>query len=86
MFSTYEGSVPYPRSLYHVFGSGSQSPSPEQRFTLTLQPAQCVSNLQMMKWVHRSFHSGSISFFPRQTDRNPASMHIPGEPLNFTEP
>ncbi|OTB06762.1 hypothetical protein M426DRAFT_9194 [Hypoxylon sp. CI-4A] len=80
MFSIPEGSEPQLKSLYHVLGSGSQPPSLGQRFTLALQLARCVSHLQLVKWVHKSFRSENILFFP------PLATPASEEPLNYSEP
>ncbi|KAI0382882.1 hypothetical protein F5Y04DRAFT_279131 [Hypomontagnella monticulosa] len=86
MFSIPEGSETQPKSLYHVLGSGSPPPSLGERFTLALQLARCISHLQLVKWVHKSFRSENVLFFPQQTDSNASSTHIPDEHINFAEP
>lgn len=87
MFSIPEGCEPQPSSLYHVLGSNSQPPSLGQRFTLALQLARCISNLQLVKWVHKSFRSENVLFFPRKTESELASRPTTlDEHLDFSEP
>ncbi|KAI1457219.1 hypothetical protein F4805DRAFT_198640 [Annulohypoxylon moriforme] len=86
MFSIPEGSEPQPKSLYHILGSGSQPPSLGQRFALALQLARCISHLQLVKWVHKSFRSENVLFFPPKIDRNADSLPILEGDLDFSEP
>ncbi|KAI1771326.1 hypothetical protein F4818DRAFT_429798 [Hypoxylon cercidicola] len=86
MFSIPEGCAPQPKSLYHILGSGSQPPSLGQRFTLALQLARCISHLQLVKWVHKSFRSENVLFFPSQADNSSCSASTAEEYLDFSEP
>ncbi|OTB20384.1 hypothetical protein K445DRAFT_312833 [Daldinia sp. EC12] len=86
MFSIPEGSEAQPRSLYHVLGSGSQPPALGQRFTLALQLARCISHLQLVKWVHKSFRSENILFFPPKLENSQELPSGSQECLNFSEP
>lgn len=85
MFSIPEGCAPQPKSLYHIFGSGSQPPSLGQRFTLALQLARCISHLQLVKWVHKSFRSENVLFFP-QAESSSGSTCTAEEYTDFSEP
>ncbi|XDG00623.1 hypothetical protein ABKA04_000238 [Annulohypoxylon sp. FPYF3050] len=86
MFSIPEGSEAKPKSLYHILGSGSQPPALGQRFGLALQLARCISHLQLVKWVHKSFRSENILFFPPEIDSSAVPSPTSGESLNFSEP
>ncbi|KAI2462995.1 hypothetical protein F4781DRAFT_426720 [Annulohypoxylon bovei var. microspora] len=86
MFSVPEGSEAQPKSLYHILGSSSQPPSLGQRFALALQLARCISHLQLVKWVHKSFRSENVLFFPPKIDKNADPAPTPEESLDFSEP
>ncbi|KAI1086826.1 hypothetical protein F5B19DRAFT_497971 [Rostrohypoxylon terebratum] len=95
MFSIPEDSEAKPKSLYHILGSGSQPPALGQRFALALQLARCISHLQLVKWVHKSFRSENILFFPPKIDSSAvsspttstsATSATSAESLNFSEP
>ncbi|KAI1759331.1 hypothetical protein GGR53DRAFT_471458 [Hypoxylon sp. FL1150] len=86
MFSIPDGCAPQPKSLYHILGAGAQPPALGQRFMLALQLARCISHLQLVKWVHKSFRSENILFFPLQADIDLGSTRVAEECLNFSEP
>lgn len=60
-------------------------PSLGQKFRLALGLATCVSQLHMVGWLHESFRSSNILFFP------PSKGHAPAPPkssisIDFSEP
>lgn len=86
MFSIPEGCASQPKSLYHILGAGSQPPSLGQRFMLALQLARCISHLQLVKWVHKSFRSENILFFPPKEESSPDFPRVAEECLDYSEP
>ncbi|KAM7197222.1 hypothetical protein V8F33_005650 [Rhypophila sp. PSN 637] len=64
-FAIPEGSQPSPISLLDIIVSSPTTPSLGSRFTLALRLARCISQLQLVKWVHESFRSENILFYPR---------------------
>ncbi|OAQ97460.1 hypothetical protein LLEC1_03547 [Akanthomyces lecanii] len=72
IFSIPPNLEPNPLSLLHMLSSKEvRPPSLSQRFQLAHKLAQCISQLQLVKWwhsphaqVHESFRSENIVFFP----------------------
>lgn len=64
-----------PFSLLSAIRSAAQKPTPEkqnvikpslgQKFHLAHQLSRCISQLQLVRWVHESFRSENILLFPR---------------------
>ncbi|KAI1085263.1 hypothetical protein F5B20DRAFT_521586 [Whalleya microplaca] len=86
MFSIPEGREPRPASLYKILGSSPQPPSLGQRFNLALQLARCISHLQLVKWVHKSFRSENILFFPPLLKSESASAASLQPYVDFSDP
>lgn len=71
---------PEPQSLFRVLGSKDARISLGDRFRLALALARCVSQLHMVKWVHESFRSQNILFFPeRRPDDHPDGREKPSK-------
>ncbi|GAP82493.2 putative protein kinase-like [Rosellinia necatrix] len=65
MFAIPETVDPTPVSLLKVLSVNDQAPpSLSQRFQLAVKLSRCISQLQLVKWVHESFRSENILFFP----------------------
>ncbi|KAF2147002.1 uncharacterized protein K452DRAFT_354493 [Aplosporella prunicola CBS 121167] len=62
------GVVPKPTNLFHMLGSRVFLPELGERYKLAFALARCISQLQLVKWVHESFRSENILFFPRQNE------------------
>ncbi|KAH6898223.1 hypothetical protein B0T10DRAFT_555557 [Thelonectria olida] len=91
IFAVPEGAEPAPVSLLRALpplgsSSSSKSPTPSlgHRFQLAHKLAKCISQLQLVKWVHESFRSENILFFPQPSTEATAS---PAETrLDLTKP
>ncbi|KAK4139782.1 uncharacterized protein C8A04DRAFT_32747 [Dichotomopilus funicola] len=85
IFNVPEGFDPSPISLLDVLKSKDPpAPSLSQRFWLALRLSKCISQLQLVKWVHESFRSENILFFPSMNkDQAGASS---ARVLDFSEP
>ncbi|KAG5811370.1 hypothetical protein H9Q74_006068 [Fusarium xylarioides] len=59
-------------------------PSLSQKFCLATKLSRCISQLQLVQWVHESFRSENIVFFP-QTNTPDAGSNPEGQ-IDFAEP
>lgn len=65
LFAIPDNVDPMPMSLLTVLSLKDVPPPPlGQRFLLAGHLARCISQLQLVKWVHKSFRSENILFFP----------------------
>ncbi|KAF2248889.1 hypothetical protein BU26DRAFT_308653 [Trematosphaeria pertusa] len=64
LFETPQGCIPEPVSLYRLLDMKTVKLTLGQRFKLASALAKCITQLQMVKWVHESFRSENILFFP----------------------
>ncbi|KAF2866395.1 hypothetical protein BDV95DRAFT_584646 [Massariosphaeria phaeospora] len=64
LFETPGGYQPNPISLYRLLDTKGVKLTLGERFRLATALAKCVTQLQMVKWVHESFRSENILFFP----------------------
>ncbi|KAF1993521.1 hypothetical protein P154DRAFT_582720 [Amniculicola lignicola CBS 123094] len=64
LFETPYGHEPHPISLYQLLDMKGVKLTLGQRFKLATALAKCITQLQMVKWVHESFRSENILFFP----------------------
>ncbi|OMP87512.1 hypothetical protein BK809_0007599 [Diplodia seriata] len=55
---------PAPQSLFRILGSRGTRLSLGDRFKLALALSRCIAQLHMVKWMHESFRSENILFFP----------------------
>ena len=70
VFEPPEGCQPGPISLYRLLDMKTVRLTLGQRFRLALALAKCIAQLQMVKWVHESFRSENILFFPLGSSKN----------------
>lgn len=70
VFETPEGCQPGPISLYRLLDMKTVKLTLGQRFRLALALAKCITQLQMVKWVHESFRSENVLFFPLGSSDN----------------
>ncbi|MCJ1327910.1 hypothetical protein MMC10_004585 [Thelotrema lepadinum] len=69
MFAIPQGVKPEPRSLLALLSyDESFRPSLSDKFHLAHQLARCISQLHLVKWVHESFRSENVLFFPSADD------------------
>ncbi|KAL1639976.1 hypothetical protein SLS58_007402 [Diplodia intermedia] len=64
VFELPTGAEPTAQSLYRVLGSRNSRIALGDRFKLALALSRCIAQLHMVKWVHESFRSENILFFP----------------------
>ncbi|KAI9703698.1 MAG: hypothetical protein M1836_007468 [Candelina mexicana] len=64
VFDVPEGHEAKPRSLLRLLNDSNVKPSLGEKFRLAHGLARCIAQLQMVKWVHESFRSENILFFP----------------------
>ncbi|KAK0372059.1 hypothetical protein CLIM01_10584 [Colletotrichum limetticola] len=64
MFSIPEVTEPSPSNLLDILSSTSSPPSLSKRFSLAHKLSRCISQLHLVKWVHESFRSENVLFFP----------------------
>ncbi|KAI9148806.1 Sodium transport ATPase 5 [Paramyrothecium foliicola] len=85
LFNIPEAADPRPVSLLDSLGS-SETPAPSlsQRFGLAAKLSRCISQLQLVKWVHESFRSDNILFFPPLTEKEGGTATPTC--VDFTEP
>ncbi|KAK4199631.1 hypothetical protein QBC40DRAFT_340368 [Triangularia verruculosa] len=85
MFSIPEGVEPTPFTLLQLLSSKDlPSPSLSDRLQLALSLARCISQLQLVKWVHESFRSENIMFFPRHSIQD--ETHSPEDRIALSQP
>ncbi|CEF83668.1 unnamed protein product [Fusarium graminearum] len=91
IFAVPEGGEPAPVSLLKALppldsSSSSQLPTPSlgHRFQLAHKLARCISQLQLVKWVHESFRSENILFFPQPSTE--ATAGLAETRLDLTKP
>ncbi|KAE9583941.1 hypothetical protein CGMCC3_g227 [Colletotrichum fructicola] len=66
MFSLPEAADSRPTSLLDILSANNlHPPSLSQRFCLAAKLSRCISQLHLVKWVHKSFRSENILFFRR---------------------
>lgn len=80
VFDIPPGASPRPTSLFRLLDTRDVRLSLGQRFRLSVALARCISQLQMVKWVHESFRSENILFFP-QSNQIQESTYDYGKPL-----
>lgn len=80
VFDIPPGASPRPTSLFRLLDTRNVRLSLGQRFRLSVALARCISQLQMVKWVHESFRSENILFFP-QSNQIQESTYDYGKPL-----
>ncbi|KAK3326819.1 hypothetical protein B0H66DRAFT_169662 [Apodospora peruviana] len=85
LFAVPDGAKPSPISLLDILTSAPSTPPLGFRFMLALRLANCISQLQLVKWVHESFRSENILFFPRASESKGHSADE-DETLDLTEP
>jgi hypothetical protein len=69
-----------PLDLLQLLGDRDARVSLGDKFLLALALAKCISQLHMVKWVHESFRSENVLFFPTATTEK-------GKPaIEYTEP
>ncbi|KAJ4025686.1 hypothetical protein NW752_003161 [Fusarium irregulare] len=82
LFNIPETAKPLPIRLLDALQSDKiPTPSLSQRFHLASKLARCISQLQLVKWVHESFRSENIIFFRKEN-----STSSQGDSLDLTEP
>jgi hypothetical protein len=96
LFSIPAAVQPQPTSLLAILKTanshgGGRAPPLGQRFHLALKLARCISQLQLVKWVHESFRSENILFFPPWPQNgggaDTVSIHSAmDDGLNYSEP
>ncbi|OCK87100.1 uncharacterized protein K441DRAFT_671229 [Cenococcum geophilum 1.58] len=85
IFAIPEAVDPWPISLLNILSSNDlPPPSLSQRFWLAVKLSRCISQLQLVKWVHESFRSENILFFPKAETREPPTP--PDNRLDLSEP
>ncbi|KAA8899142.1 hypothetical protein FN846DRAFT_960926 [Sphaerosporella brunnea] len=68
LYNLPDGSEPKPVSLLDELRNRNSKPSLGDRFRLALVLASSISQLHMVQWVHKSFRSQKIIFFPNKQD------------------
>ncbi|UKZ69954.1 uncharacterized protein TrAtP1_010957 [Trichoderma atroviride] len=63
MFVIPDAVEPTPVSLLSLLSSESPPPTLGQKFWLAARLSRCISQLQLVKWVHESFRSENVLFF-----------------------
>ncbi|KAI9692661.1 MAG: hypothetical protein M1820_009495 [Bogoriella megaspora] len=88
VFETPEGCQPEPISLYKLLDMKTVKLTLGQRFKLALALARCITQLQMVKWVHESFRSENILFFPPENNENGSisNADVAASRINFANP
>ncbi|KAK2745079.1 hypothetical protein CKAH01_18296 [Colletotrichum kahawae] len=85
VFSLPEAAEPCPTSLLDILSANnSHPPSLSQRFCLAVKLSRCTSQLHLVKWVHESFRSESILFFPIANSKE--SVTSSDDNLDLSEP
>jgi hypothetical protein len=69
-----------PVSLLHLLNSKDVKVSLSQRAALASVLAKCVSQLHLVKWVHESFRSENILFFPKR------NSHTKDSSIDYSKP
>jgi hypothetical protein len=75
-----------PISLYRLLDMKNVKLTLGQRFRLALALAKCMAQLQMVKWVHESFRSENILFFPEEKSQGPAPAESGVPQIDYTNP
>ncbi|RYP44849.1 hypothetical protein DL768_008748 [Monosporascus sp. mg162] len=65
MFAIPDAVEPTPVSLLNILSDVSPPPALGQKFWLAVRLSRCISQLQLVKWVHESFRSENVVFFPK---------------------
>ncbi|PNP51845.1 hypothetical protein THARTR1_07614 [Trichoderma harzianum] len=65
VFAIPDAVEPAPVSLLGLLSSEAPPPTLGQKFWLAAKLSRCISQLQLVKWVHESFRSENIVFFPK---------------------
>ncbi|KAF2202012.1 hypothetical protein GQ43DRAFT_471252 [Delitschia confertaspora ATCC 74209] len=87
VFEIPENCESQPVSLYRLLDMKNIKLTLGQRFHLALALAKCMTQLQMVKWVHESFRSENILFFPTNTRNTSVDQEASGIPsINYTNP
>lgn len=84
VFEVPECAVAEPVSLFKLLDTRDVQPSLEEKFKLAFALANCVSQLQLVKWVHESFRSDNILFFPRKIGVDDGRR--PDTEIDFSQP
>lgn len=74
-----------PMSLLRAFDIKDLRASLGQKFRLAHELARCVSQLQLVKWLHESFRSDSILLFPRDYERQGGPSGVTTS-LDYSQP
>ncbi|EJT75451.1 hypothetical protein GGTG_05385 [Gaeumannomyces tritici R3-111a-1] len=91
LFAIPDNVDPMSVSLLKILSSKDVPPPPlGQRFLLAGHLARCISQLQLVKWVHKSFRSENILFFPSldttaSADREEGPT-LPSSCIDISEP
>ncbi|RDL32383.1 uncharacterized protein BP5553_08839 [Venustampulla echinocandica] len=65
---------------------GTEKPELGDKFQLAFGLARCIAQLQMVKWVHESFRSENILFFPPEKDKDAKSMKMSASTIDYSQP
>ncbi|KAI9720883.1 MAG: hypothetical protein M1812_002722 [Candelaria pacifica] len=85
VFDVPEGREARPRSLLRLLKDSNVKPSLGEKFRLAHGLARCIAQLQMVKWVHESFRSENILFFPSGATEQDTSTPSRGS-IEYSEP
>ncbi|KAM0252318.1 hypothetical protein ACHAQJ_007811 [Trichoderma viride] len=75
---------PTPVSLLNMLSSECPPPTLGQKFRLAARLSRCISQLQLVKWVHESFRSENIVFFPKSDEEGKSTATE--SQVDFAEP
>ncbi|KAL7957412.1 hypothetical protein V8C34DRAFT_285981 [Trichoderma compactum] len=76
LFAIPDAAEPTPVSLLSLLSSESPPPTLDQKFWLAAKLSRCISQLQLVKWVHESFRSENILFFLKSNCREKDALSI----------
>lgn len=76
MFTIPDAVEPTPISLLSILSSETPPPTLGQKFWLAARLSRCISQLQLVKWVHESFRSENIIFFPKPDCQEKSSTSL----------
>lgn len=85
IFEIPEDSIAEPVSLFKLMDARDVQPGLDERFKLAHALANCISQLQLVKWVHESFRSDNILFFPQNTETSSEECENASR-INFGQP
>ncbi|PGH11095.1 hypothetical protein AJ80_07283 [Polytolypa hystricis UAMH7299] len=84
VFDIPQGCESTPISLLDLLRNPKAKPSLNEKLQMAFGLARCISQLQMVRWVHESFRSENILFFPQRPD--PVEPIEREERVNYSEP